>query len=46
MVVVACGYSGMWTVIEDEDDRIVAIDGDGGNNVWVSTKIKKGFTYT
>ena len=45
MVAVARGYSGMWTGIEDEEDGIVAMDGDGSNSVWVSTKIKKCFTY-
>nr|CAN80185.1 hypothetical protein VITISV_008150 [Vitis vinifera] len=34
MVAVARGYSGMWTGIEDEEDGIVAMDGDGSNSVW------------
>ena len=46
MVATSRGYSGMWTVIGDEDDGILAMDGDGNNSMWLSTKVKEGFTYT
>ena len=47
MVATSRGYSGMWIVnIGDEDDGIVAMDGDGNNSMWVSTNIKEGFTHT